>query len=58
MLKPLNSTQGSWTRHRQLSLLVGTVVVLSLLLSLANPNWLILSGLAGLGLLLHGLMTR
>ncbi|HIK14087.1 MAG TPA: DUF2892 domain-containing protein [Leptolyngbyaceae cyanobacterium M33_DOE_097] len=51
MLKPVGRRRQSWTRHQWIRFVAGSFVVISLLLSLVNSNWLFLTAFVGLNLL-------
>lgn len=51
MLKPITSRKPSWTQHQWIRLIAGSMVLVSLSLSLINPNWLWLTAFVGLNLL-------
>lgn len=50
MQKAIDSSQ-SWNQSQWLRLVAGSMVLLSLSLSLLNPNWLFLTAFVGLNLL-------
>lgn len=51
MLKPMTRRKQSWTQHQWIRLIAGSIVLMSLSLSLNNPNWLWLTAFVGLNLL-------
>jgi hypothetical protein len=51
MLKPMVSRKQPWTQHQWIRLVAGSMVLMSLSLSLTNPNWLWLAAFVGLNLL-------
>ncbi len=51
MLKSVNRRHQSWSQHQWIRLIAGSVVLISLSLSLINPNWLFLTAFVGLNLL-------
>jgi hypothetical protein len=51
MLKSMNRRKSGWSIHRWVRLVAGSLILISLLLSLINPNWLFLTGFVGLNLL-------
>jgi hypothetical protein len=51
MLKSMNHRQQPWTQHQWIRLIAGSVVLISLSLSLINPRWLFLTAFVGLNLL-------
>jgi hypothetical protein len=51
MLKSIDRRQQSWTQHQWVRLIAGSVVLMSLSLSLINPTWLWLTAFVGLNLL-------
>jgi len=50
-LKPMNILRRSWTQAQWVRLVAGSMVLLSLSLSLINANWLFLTAFVGLNLL-------
>lgn len=50
MVRPMKR-KSSWTQHQWIRLVAGSVVLISLLLSLISPNWLLLTAFVGLNLL-------
>jgi len=51
MLKPLTSRKQPWTQHQWIRLIAGSIVLVSLSLSLSHPSWLWLTAFVGLNLL-------
>jgi hypothetical protein len=51
MLRSVNSRKQPWTQHQWVRLVAGSIVLISLSLSLINPNWLFLTAFVGLNLL-------
>ncbi len=51
MRKPMNSRKQPWTQHQWVRLVAGSMVLISLSLSLVNSNWLFLTAFVGLNLL-------
>jgi hypothetical protein len=51
MQKPMISSNRSWNQSQWLRLVAGSMVLLSLSLSLINVNWLFLTAFVGLNLL-------
>jgi hypothetical protein len=51
MMKSIDRHQQSWTQHQWVRLIAGSVVLISLSLSLINPTWLWLTTFVGLNLL-------
>lgn len=51
MLRSVNSRKQPWTQHQWVRLIAGSIVLMSLSLSLINPNWLFLTAFVGLNLL-------
>jgi hypothetical protein len=51
MMKSIDRHQQSWTQHQWVRLIAGSVVLISLSLSLINPTWLWLTAFVGLNLL-------
>jgi hypothetical protein len=51
MLGAVNSRKQPWTQHQWVRLVAGSIVLISVSLSLINPNWLFLTAFVGLNLL-------
>jgi hypothetical protein len=51
MLGSVNSRKQPWTQHQWVRLVAGSIVLISVSLSLINPNWLFLTAFVGLNLL-------
>lgn len=51
MLRSVNSRKQPWTQHQWVRLVAGSIVLISLSLSLINPSWLFLTAFVGLNLL-------
>jgi hypothetical protein len=51
MQKPMISSNRSWNQSQWLRLVAGSMVLISLSLSLINVNWLFLTAFVGLNLL-------
>ncbi|XGV97958.1 MAG: DUF2892 domain-containing protein [Leptolyngbya sp. BL-A-14] len=51
MLKSLTSRKRAWTQHQWIRLIAGSMVLVSLSLSLSHPSWLWLTAFVGLNLL-------
>jgi len=51
MLRSVNSRKQPWTQHQWVRLVAGSIVLISVSLSLINPNWLFLTAFVGLNLL-------
>jgi len=51
MLRSVNSRKQPWTQHQWVRLVAGSIVLISVSLSLINPNWLLLTAFVGLNLL-------
>ncbi|MBI4781699.1 MAG: DUF2892 domain-containing protein [Oscillatoriophycideae cyanobacterium NC_groundwater_1537_Pr4_S-0.65um_50_18] len=51
MLEPITSHKQPWTQHQWIRLIAGSIVLISLSLSLINPRWLFLTAFVGLNLL-------
>lgn len=51
MLGSVNSRKQTWTQHQWVRLVAGSIVLISVSLSLINPNWLFLTAFVGLNLL-------
>ena len=51
MLKSMSKPKPSWTQHQWIRLIAGSMVLISLLLALINPNWLWLTAFVGFNLL-------
>lgn len=51
MSKSSDRHQQSWTQHQWIRLIAGSVILMSLSLSLINPAWLGLTAFVGLNLL-------
>ena len=51
MQKPMISSNKSWNQSQWVRLVAGSMVLLSLSLSLVNTNWLFLTAFVGLNLL-------
>jgi hypothetical protein len=51
VLKPMSNRQRSWTQHQWIRLVAGSMVLISLSLSLGNSNWLFLTAFVGFNLL-------
>jgi len=50
MLKPMNKLNRPWSQYQWISLVAGSMVLISLSLSLINANWLFLTAFVGLNL--------
>jgi hypothetical protein len=51
MLRSVNSRKQPWTQHQWVRLVAGSIVLISVSLSLINPYWLFLTAFVGLNLL-------
>ena len=51
MLEPMTSRKRSWTQHQWIRLIAGSIILMSLALSLINSSWLWLTAFVGLNLL-------
>lgn len=51
MLRAVNSRKQPWTQNQWVRLVAGSIVLISVSLSLINPNWLFLTAFVGLNLL-------
>jgi hypothetical protein len=47
----MTNRKQSWTQHQWIRLITGSIVLISLSLSLIHPNWLFLTAFVGLTLL-------
>jgi hypothetical protein len=51
MLKSINRRKQPWTQHQWVRFVAGSMVLVSVSLSLVNSNWLFLTAFVGLNLL-------
>ncbi|MGQ9871843.1 YgaP family membrane protein [Leptodesmis sp.] len=51
MLKSMHRSKSRWSMHQWIRLVAGSLILISLLLSLIHPNWLFLTAFVGLNLL-------
>ncbi|WP_017296688.1 YgaP family membrane protein [Nodosilinea nodulosa] len=51
MVRSVNGRKQAWTQHQWVRLIAGSIVLISLSLSLINPSWLFLTAFVGLNLL-------
>jgi len=51
MLEPMTSRKQPWTQHQWIRLIAGSIILMSLALSLINSSWLWLTAFVGLNLL-------